>query len=42
MALYEGAAPSGISNSLLIINACLNGNILNRDNAPMYREHGLL
>jgi uncharacterized protein (DUF849 family)/N-acetylglutamate synthase-like GNAT family acetyltransferase len=34
MALYEGAAPSGISSGSLIINACLTGNVLNRDSAP--------
>jgi 3-keto-5-aminohexanoate cleavage enzyme len=34
MALYEGTVPSGISNTPLIINACLTGNVLNRDSAP--------
>ena len=34
MALYEGAAPSGIASSPLIINACLTGSVLKRDSAP--------
>jgi len=34
MTLYEGIAPQGISTSPLIINACLTGNVLNRDSAP--------
>lgn len=33
-ALYEGVAPSGIGNEPLIINVCLTGNVLTRENAP--------
>jgi uncharacterized protein (DUF849 family)/N-acetylglutamate synthase-like GNAT family acetyltransferase len=34
MALYEGAPPAGVSTSPLIINACLTGNVLDKDIAP--------
>lgn len=34
MALYDGVAPDGISGLPLIINACLTGNVLTRENAP--------
>ena len=34
MAIYDGVPPSGITDSPLIINACLTGNVLHRDSAP--------
>lgn len=34
MALYDGVAPSGVTDTPLIINACLTGNVLHRDVAP--------